>query len=192
MAKNPRITTPVGVARYPRLNVPDTKFNSDGEYKVDLVVPSKEAKEFLTKVAALQKEAAAQSGTKKLADLPFKKEEDDNGKETGNIIIRCKAKNVRKKDGSLWDRKPTLFDREGRVYEEEVSIGGGSKLQVACEVFSIAVQGKQYVTLQPIAVMVHDLVEYTGAGDARGLGFDVKEGVADETVSSTDEVSDLF
>ena len=43
MAK-PTITTPTGVALYPWLSKPDTKYNKDGEYKVDLVLSKKDAK----------------------------------------------------------------------------------------------------------------------------------------------------
>lgn len=42
MAK-PTITTPVGVALYPWLSKPDTEYNKDGEYKVNLVLSKKEA-----------------------------------------------------------------------------------------------------------------------------------------------------
>ena len=35
-ARNPRYVTQVGVAIYPHLVEPDTKFNAEGEYKVKL------------------------------------------------------------------------------------------------------------------------------------------------------------
>ena len=42
MAKQ-TITTPQGVALYPWLSKPDTEYNKDGEYKVNLVLSKKEA-----------------------------------------------------------------------------------------------------------------------------------------------------
>ena len=37
------ITTPQGVALYPWLNKPDTEYNKDGEYKVNLVLAKEKA-----------------------------------------------------------------------------------------------------------------------------------------------------
>ena len=39
-----KITTPVGIAHYPYISKPDTKFNEKGEYKVALSIPKAEAK----------------------------------------------------------------------------------------------------------------------------------------------------
>ena len=36
-------TTPKGIAQYPWLSKPDTKFNEEGVYKVDLIIPKSDA-----------------------------------------------------------------------------------------------------------------------------------------------------
>ena len=46
--KKPRYTTPAGIAQYPWLNKPDTKFNPDGEFKVNLEVDSESAQSLVT------------------------------------------------------------------------------------------------------------------------------------------------
>ena len=187
MAKDTtRLTSPSGVARWPRLNQPDTKFNDKGEYKVDLVIPSSEAKTFVKTVSDIQKAAA---GKAKLNMGWVKKETDDQGNETGNVIIRFKAKNVVLKDGSLWDRKPTIFDTAGRRITDNV--GGGSQIKVACDVYSVTVNGTNFVQLQPVAVRVENLVEYTGGHDAADFGFEVEK--TDEVAVPTEgQDEDLF
>ena len=47
------ITTPAGVARYPHLNRPDTKFDEIGVYKVNLELTAEEAEPFISQVEAL-------------------------------------------------------------------------------------------------------------------------------------------
>ena len=46
MPKKPKINfqTPVGVAKYPHLNKPDTAFDAEGKYKAELLVSQDEAK----------------------------------------------------------------------------------------------------------------------------------------------------
>lgn len=195
MAKDQvRLTTPLGVARYPRLQKADTKFNEKGEYKVDLVVPAKDAKNFVAKVQKLQKEFA---GKKKVELSWLKKEEDDQGNETGNIILRCKAKNVQLKDGSIWDRKPILYRKDGSRIVDEV-VGGGSEMQVAVDLYFVDVNGKVFCNLQPVAVMVSKLVEYSGGGSATDFGFEIEESDDDveadkeAAVGTEEEDEDLF
>ena len=42
MAMSNAFTTPVGVAAFPYLSTPDTKFNEEGEYKVNLILTKEE------------------------------------------------------------------------------------------------------------------------------------------------------
>ena len=45
MAQQPiEFTTPKGIAQYPWLSIPDTKYNKpEGVYKVDLIIPKADA-----------------------------------------------------------------------------------------------------------------------------------------------------
>jgi len=58
-----KFVTPKGVAQYPWLTKPDTKFSEEGVFKVSLAIPEGEAK-----------------------DMPFKKDEN------GNIVFSFKSK----------------------------------------------------------------------------------------------------
>jgi len=45
--KAERFVSPKGIASYPYLTNPDTKFNPDGEYKVSLIVAGDEASKII-------------------------------------------------------------------------------------------------------------------------------------------------
>jgi hypothetical protein len=181
MAKNQKFTTPAGIARYPWLNKPDTKFQPEGEYKVGLVLKKAEAKPLIDACAKLQKEVAALNKTKKLAKLPFANEEDSDGNETGNVIVSCK---VKCRDG--WDRKPKFFDAAGNRID--VKLGGGSKIKLNVELYGWhAASLGAGVTLQPVAVQVLDLVEFESGGNAESYGFGKEEGFVGETFDKSDK-----
>lgn len=196
--RNPRINTPLGTAQYPWLNRPDTKFKEHGEYKVNLIVPKKEGEAFIKKVEAHVKAEAKAAKAKKLANMPWEMETDDQGDETGNIILKCKATNKLNKDGELWDRKPVLFDAKGN--KTDVQVGGGSKIKVNVELYTWNVSSTGFgVTLQINAVQIIELVELKTGASAETYGFEEEEGFEagenmeeDETVSPEGEDEDLY
>ena len=176
---NIKITSPVGEALWPRLNSPDTKFHEHGLYKVDLAIPAKEAKAFIDTVSNVQK---AVKGKPEMSWV--RKEVDEDGKETGRVVLRFKAKNILKKDGTVWDRKPTIVDTEGDRMVE--TIGNGSKIRVAAEIYTAVVNGKVFLQLQPLAVQVHELKEYKP--DA-GIDFKVKDNDEVEALPTSEDES---
>ena len=161
MAKNIKVSTPVGTAKWPFLNKPSTIFAP--AYKVDLVLPAKEAKPIIDKIKAVQTDKAAGKNVK-LAALPIETEFDNQGNKTGNVILKCKS-TVREH----FDPKPVIFD--SRCNKIDVAIGGGTKMKIALELYcweaaSLGVG----VILQPRAVKVIDLVEDTGSASAENCG----------------------
>jgi hypothetical protein len=90
-----------------------------------------------------------------------------------------------KETGEEYSRKPTLFDAAGK--EEDVNIGGGSKLKVAVVPYCwyTASLGAG-ITLQPKAVQVLDLVTWGDGGSAQAYGFDVSEATAPAAKTGTD------
>lgn len=170
-----RLTTPKGTAQYPWLSKPDTKFNDKGTYKVNIIVPAKEAQAFIKKVTEIRDQFFAQEKTKKKAQLPFAKEVDDQGNETGNVVIKCKVDN---RDD--WDRKPKQFDASGNRIDKNV--GGGSILKANVQVYTWNVSSLGVgVTLQPVAVQVIELNEFGGSDNAEDFGFEKEDGfVSDE------------
>jgi hypothetical protein len=181
MAKNIKITSPKGTAKYPWLNKADTKYHKDGEYKVSLSLPKKEAEPFLKTIKGHLDAwiKANEPKAKKRSPLPWAEETDDQDNATGNVVIRFKSKNKINKEGELWDRKPALFDAKGNKIN--VQVGGGSTIRVSCELyFWNSAKDGPGVTLQIAAVQVLELVERE-TGSAKSYGFEEEEGFTAES-----------
>ena len=201
--KNERITTPVGVAQWPRLNEPDTKFNKDGVYSVGLRLSAEDAQpivEMLTNALAahvdkLEKEKKKVSGGR----LPSTDVVDQDSNPTGEVEFRFKLNAIGMSGGDRWEQRPALFDSNGKPITE--TIGGGSKIKIGAEVIpyhtSIAGAG---ISLRLKAVQVIELVEYT-KGDSfdswsfsKEKGFETsgKEEAATEAVTTGADDSEEF
>jgi hypothetical protein len=180
------ITTPVGIARYPSLNKPDTKFDEVGVYKVNLEMSAEDAEPFLSQVEALlaefvaQKKAELKKDKLKMHQAPW--EEND-----GQVQLKLKVKALGKdKAGETYSRQPKLFNASGEVITD--NIGGGSKLKVAVVPYCwyTASLGAG-VTLQPKAVQVLELVTWGDGGSAAAYGFDVSEAKPESRKTGTDD-----
>lgn len=187
-AKNPRYTTPAGIAQYPYLTKPDTKFNPDGEYKLKLEIADPSGVQsvvtFLDEqhVAAVAKAKKENPGKKiKEGSVPYEID-DDSGKVT--VSFKLKAK-VTPKNGDPFEQRPAIFDAKGKPIQGEAKIGGGSKVKVAYELvpYYTAIAGAG-VSLRLKAVQVIDLVEYSGGASADAYGFGEEDGYEAEDNSA--------
>lgn len=204
-ARNPRYVTQVGVAIYPHLVEPDTKFNAEGEYKVklrlspDSVITDAKGKRvadvqsFIDEMMgkALEKAKQENKGKIKEADAPY--EIDD---ETGEVLVNFKLKATGKtRDGKEFTQKPALFDSKGKPAEVK-GVWGGSKIKVSFEVvpFYTKLIGAG-VSLRLKAVQIIELIAGGNGGSADSYGFGEEEGyeaedeAADNGFSSDDEDS---
>ena len=159
MANPTTITLPKGIARFPSLHRPDTKFNENGVYKANVAVPLEEAEAVMTKLQSIAKAELGKALPKSDNSL-WKMEIDDNGDETGTVMFKATVKNIIKKDGELWDRKPKQYDAELNVVNEVVF--GGSEIVVNAEVRVWEFSGKKGISLQPKAVQIVKLVGPSG------------------------------
>lgn len=160
-----------GVAKYPRLNEPDTKFNAAGSFSVKQIVSEEVAtplmevinseidKAFNAKIAEMKeaKKTPAQIAKVKKADPPFVECYDEDGELTGEVEFNCKMNHTftDKKTGKVEQRWPQLVDSKGNVIKgKKPSIWGGSVLTVAYQLIpfdspvagvgcSIRIQGVQ-------------------------------------------------
>lgn len=162
MAQATTLTLPKGVARFPSLHRPDTKFNELGVYKANVAVPAEEAEAAIKQLQAIAKAELGKALPKSDNSL-WKMEIDDNGDETGMVMFKASVKNIQKKDGELWDRKPKQYDADLKVVNEVVY--GGSELIVNCEVRVWEFSGKKGISLQPRAVQIIKLVGPSGNDD---------------------------
>ena len=195
MASNKRkyikLTSPIGVAKYPWLNEPDIKFNPDGEYRTSLLLDPNEAADFLSELDQLADEAVAKAkedledkGKGALAKKVTRKEpymmeaDQETGEETGKVEVRFKLKAlIKTKKGKELRFTPALFDAQGKPLNKDNLIYGGSEIRVNFTPMSYYVPSTKMagVTLQINAVQVIKLVT-NGGGDADSFGFGVVEG----------------
>ena len=155
MANPTYINLPKGVARFPSLHRPDTKFNELGVYKANVAVPLQEAEAVMTKLQAIAKAELGKALPKSDNSL-WKMEIDDNGDETGMVMFKASVKNIQRKDGDIWDRKPKQYDTDLNIVNEVIF--GGSELIVNCEVRVWEFSGKKGISLQPRQVQIIKLV----------------------------------
>lgn len=143
--KLPQYSTPIGIAAQCFLTKPSTEYDEDGAYFVKLKLPADEpATKKLLKIidkaiddAFSTAEEKAETGKErkalKRATPSYKMEEDEDGVETGNVLINFKRKAVRTtKDG---DKKPIrlpLYDAGLRPIDpNEIELWGGSEIVIA-------------------------------------------------------------
>lgn len=192
-----KLVLPPSTARFPWLSAPDTKFDSDGVFKTDQVIPSDEPiiakiQELAEKALEEAKEELIAKGGKGAAQakklqlhVPFEDDYDDSGDETGNVIVKVKSKaSGTTKKGEKWERKIPIFDASGKHLKNPPAIYGGSVLAVEVEVnpFAMPATNKAGVTLRISAVQIHELASGSGGGSASSHGFGVVDGgyVAEE------------
>jgi len=181
---NKTFTTAKGIAYYPYISAPDTKFDEQGHYKVNLCLSEEDAKPVIELIKqsvvegikALKKDKP--NAEIKQAPLPFNKEVDDDGNPTGNVIIKFKSKAA---------YKPAVFDSKGNMMTNS-NIYGGSELKVngSCAFFHTAMIGAG-VSIRLRAVQVIQYVE--GANGATKFGFEEVEGFTIEEDVSMSEAT---
>ena len=189
MAQAPNVfTTPRGIALYPYLSKPDTKFNEEGEYKVNLSLSEEDAAPIIEQInqvfAENVKEETKKNNGKaiKTANPPYSQELDDDGKPTGNIIMKFKSKAA---------YKPAIFDAKGNVMIES-NIWGGSEVRVngSMAPYFTSMIGAG-VALRLRAVQVIQYVE-GGTGPER-FGFEEEVGFEQEaTPKAEPKAEEMF
>lgn len=186
-----KITFAPGVAVYPALSRPDTKFDELGQYKADFKLSEADAAPFIDKLQTIIKSHTGKPYPKKKNPLWYYEIDNETGDETGFVVFKPRVKNkLRKNDGKLWDRRPLLIDAKKQPLGVEVNPWGGSVIRVQAEVYCY-MQPKLGVSLQPLVVQVIDLVS---GGSREDLSdFEEEDGfVAPEADTSAfdDDASD--
>jgi hypothetical protein len=176
-----KIVSPEGVSQYAWLTQPDTKFDKDGHYKVNLVVPTDKAASLIKQIDDEMKKsvAIAQESNNgkniKQANAPYEEEMID-GNPTGNTIFKFKRKaQIIAKDGKVIPFKVALFDSSG-VPLVDTNVWSGSIMKVSAELvhWYTAMAGAG-VSLRLRAAQITELVE-GGNSNAEGYGFNKVEG----------------
>src|SRR5215467_3043328 len=167
--------TPRGIAIYPHLTTPDTKFNSAGEYKTGLRITDKvEEQAFLTKMLAFYDGAYLQKCQEQaLKELPREMPPWGTGKD-GSLEFKFKLKAGGVSDGESWKNDPPkLFDSQGKLIgpDHKLRIGNGSEIRIYFQLRPFYVQ-KAGITLRLKAVQLIELMDYN---DAAYFGVEAEE-----------------
>jgi len=198
-SKHTRLTTPIGTARWPRLSKPDTKFDKDGVYKVDLILSAADAEPVKKQIQDVMKDhieyvKRTKPALKKRADLPFVEEVDDGGNETGNWVFKFKLKAIGVNGDDRWEQRPIVMDsKKAPIDTTTVEVGQGSRISVGCEIVPyVSPMVGAGISLRLKVVQVVELRE-SGSSVGDDWGFDVVEGfVTNEKTSSTSSVEEDF
>lgn len=197
-----KIVTPKGIAKWPKVVTPDTKFNPDGIYSIELVLPEGECTnlckmldEIVDKHYEDTKAELKPAKAKELQKHPaYQLEyEDESGEETGNVIFKfVKNAIITKKNGERVEVKPKLFDAGGFVITTLLNMGNGSEVRVSGQAspWYVPATGKCGCKLYLDAVQVLKLVEYGGGGNSESYGFGVEEGFAVDNESTATEFNE--
>ena len=180
-----RISLPLGRAIYPSLKRPDTKFHELGIYKCNISVPLQEATDAMETLSQIHKKHVGKVPAKAENTMWKMEIDEETGEETGNVIFKCSVKNVQRRNGEVWDRRPKQFD--AKMNPVDLDPLGGSEIYISASVYEWSAGGKKGVSLQPLAVQIINLVERGGA-DAESFGFAAKEGFEGTTEYKFGEV----
>jgi hypothetical protein len=195
--KRPTLTTPKGIAAWPKLNEPDYKWKPEGEFSVTLNLDDaagqqliaeleplyaavEQDEKYLAASAAFKKNAKNRNKTYEKAPPPWVKPMDDNGNDLPGYVFKFRmvASGVSSKDGKPWSRRPMLFDSNNRP--TKAVVGGGSEIRVAFQPVVFATPLTYGMTLALSAVQVLKLEQF-GGFTAESYGFSKEDGGFDGT-----------
>ena len=196
MSKN--IMKIAGTAMWAKVTEPDTKFNPDGDYSINIQMPEAESAQMCEKLESIVQAKFAEAvendprlkntlTTQPVCQPVYDRE---TGDDTGNVEFKFKLKaKVRKRDGTYYEQEPAVFDAKVQPMDKSVLIGNGSKVKVAFEPIAYVMPStkKAGVSLRLKAVQVIDLIEY---GNSASSVFDEEDGYVapSATVAAQEEV----
>lgn len=191
--------TPRGVASWPHLNSPDTKFNKDGTWHTKLVFDPNKPEDAAFLAGLEERRDAYIEGLKLTLDKKQLKaltvnsivsdELDQEGDETGMKVVSFKMYATGTgKNGEVTKREPRFFDAKGKkiTLAQLPKLAGGSILKIEYAISEYHKPKGSGITLYLNNVQVIKAVEYTGAGSSKfgdeGDGFAAPE--VEETTSA--------
>jgi len=192
-------TTPKGIAVWPKVTKPDTKYKPEGEYSVNLVLDGGDALSLKQLIDTAMADNAAEEQKKvkgkkiKVYDPPYSVVLDEDNNETSQIRFKFTQKAIiKKKDGTLVNMSVTIFDAKAQVIKDvhKLNIGSGSTIKVCFQLnsWNSTTLGAG-VSLRLKAVKLLKVVE--GGVSAAAYGFEGEEEgfeyVEDETYTSVTE-----
>ena len=187
-----------GTALWAKVFEPDTKFDANGIYSVNVLIPETEAVELCEYLDGVvqQRYAEEVKAKPKLKNglstkTPYEPEYDQNGDPTGNIEFKLKLKaKVQARDGSTYEQKPIVVDAKRTPMSADTNVGNGSVIKAAYEPipYMMASTKQVGVSLRLKGVQILELVEY---GNGASM-FDEEDGYVSEAVAKDDRQDTPF
>ncbi len=170
MTKAVKAVSPKGLASYPKIFKPNTRFNSEGVYETGLVVKADQAAAFQEQIKQV---FIDEFGNGKLAKafMPWKENED------GDVVFTFKS-----------SKKPMVYDSKGLPIKKELDVGSGSELKIGTAIYPWSAGGKVGAKLYLNSVQIIQLVEYSGSPfSAEEGGYVAEEDDAEDKTEVAEE-----
>lgn len=187
------IKTIEGKAMWAKVFEPDTKFNPDGDYSINLLMSEEQAAEMGEYLEGLTQEKFNEEVKRnpKLKNTlsirpPYEPAYDRDGNETGDVEFKFKLKaKVQTRDGQTYEQKPVVVDAKRVPMNGEVLVGNGSVVKVAFEPIPYVIAATKMcgVSLRLKGVQVLDLVEYGNSGASM---FEEEDGYVAQAIEKDD------
>lgn len=191
-----------GKAQWAKVLEPDTKFNPDGEYSVDVLIPEAVAQPICEKLDGVVAAEFAKAVEEKPAlknqltqSNPYQIVYDnETGDPTGEIKFKAKMKAIwRARDGRSGEQRPIVVDAKRQPISKGIAIGNGSSVNVNIELVPYIMQSTKAVgcSLRLKGIQVVNLVEYASGGEMFGTVDGGYESSADAEVDEAFTVEEL-
>tara|TARA_R100001082_G_scaffold60880_1_gene33880 strand:+ start:277 stop:894 length:618 start_codon:yes stop_codon:yes gene_type:complete len=174
-----KMTTGKGIAMYPWLFTPDTKFSTEGVYSLTLRMSGEAGEQLRSQIKdMLDKflnglEATTGKRPSKLIPLPIKEAHDEQGNEVLDFKFKMNP-SFKGRDGKQVIQRPFVVDAQLQPLTEESRVGSGSTVKVNFSASPYSISAGTGIAFRLVGVQVLDLVAWGGDGG----GFTVEEGFA--------------
>lgn len=204
--KAPQYTSPAGTFRYPRLSEPDSTYNLNGEYSVQLLLDSASAEPLIALLKPIYDEAMQEGQEKdkqrkKTAreKTPFNERlfytplyDDKTEEETGEYAFKFSmtATGVDKTTNRKWNRRPALYDAKGNKLPTSINPWSGTLGKVSFKARPYFIDGTATAGLKLCldAVQILELRDANNSErSAESFGFGCEEGYEAVDLSTTEE-----
>ena len=169
------ITTPVGQAVWPKLVIPDTKFNPDGVFSCKIHVSEEDYNKFRAQLDPLYEQEYQKHCVAKGKDSLKKAAQPCKITDEGDYEIMGKQNaKLTTKEGETLEVTIPLYDADVKPITDEPRIGSGSKVKMSVQPYFWFVPAIGFgYTLRLKAVQILELVTFDGGshGFSKESGF---------------------
>jgi hypothetical protein len=203
-------TSPKGIAVYPWLQTPDTKFSKAGQYRTGLRLDPTDPQVvgWMTEIEEVVADEAksAKRTLKKGYTVeerkPWRDDTDEDGQPTGMIIANFKTGASYEKDGITVTKKVPLVDSKKAPFRGG-TIGSGSTLRIVHQIVPYSMSDTDGKNVQKVGVTLYirtcqvlDLVEFSadldGLEEEDGYTSDDSDATPTTTTTTTGGTTEGF